>query len=62
MTKKIYKLTILFDSDEEECEYLYETVDLIDDNSEEHIKLKAKDYECKETRDILIAAQIMGDA
>ena len=62
MTKKLYKLTILFDSDEEECEYLYETVDLIDDNSEEHIKLKAKDYESKETRDILIAAKIMGDA
>ena len=58
--KKMYKLTILFDVNEDRCEYLHETVDLI--NNEELVKLNEEDFHNKETRDILIESQIMGDS
>ena len=58
--KKMYKLTILFDVNEDRCEYLHETVDLI--NNEEFVKLNEEDFHNKETRDILIESQIMGDS
>ena len=59
--KKIYKLLIMFDTDIEECEVLSETVDAIDDRETEEL-LTLEDYEDKNLRDVLIRAQIMGDA
>ena len=57
--KKIYKLVIMYDTDEDDCESLYETVDVIEDKDE---LLTEQDYANKEVRDILIKTQIMGDA
>jgi len=59
--KKMYKLLILFDTNEEECEVLSETIDAFsEDNTEELLTIE--DYEDKSLRDVLIKAQIMGDA
>ena len=61
--KKMYKLTILFDTDNEECEALSETVDVFNKKKEiEDELLTIEDYEDKGLRDILIQAQLMGDA
>ena len=61
--KKMYKLTILFDTDNEECEALSETVDVFNRKKEiEDELLTIEDYEDKGLRDILIQAQLMGDA
>ena len=60
--KKIYKLLIIYDIDEEECEVLRETVDIVNDCNSEDEVLTEEDYEDKEVRDILIKSQIMGDA
>ena len=57
--KKIYKLTIYFDTEDEECEALSETVDIINEDDEE---LTVNDYADKNLRDILIRSGIMGDA
>ena len=56
--KKIYKLTIYFDTEDEECEALSETVDVINEEEE----LTVSDYADKNLRDILIRSGIMGDA
>ena len=56
--KKIYKLTIYFDTEDEECEALSETVDIINEEEE----LTVSDYADKNLRDILIRSGIMGDA
>ena len=59
----MYKLTILFDTENEECETLCETVDVFNDNKEvEGNLLTIEDYEDKGLRDFLIEAQLMGDA
>ena len=60
MAKRLYKLTILFNEDEDRCEYIYETVDLL--NSEETNKDKIESLKDKDCRDILIKSQIIGDA
>ena len=59
--KKIYKLLIMFDTDEEECEVLSETVDTFNDTDNDEL-LTVEDYEDKNLRDVLIKAQIMGSA
>ena len=56
--KKIYKLTIYFDTEDEECEALSETVDVVNEEEE----LTVSDYADKNLRDILIRSGIMGDA
>ena len=58
--KKIYRLVIMYDTDEEDCQSLYETIDVIDDNIDE--TLTTEDYEDKDIRDSLIQLGIMGDA
>ena len=57
--KKIYKLLIMYDTEDEECEALSETVDIIDNNDE---LLSKEDFNNKDVRKILIESQIMGDA
>ena len=58
MSKKIYKLLIVFDGEEDVCEALSETVDVVTDDE----LLTIEDYENKDIRDVLIKSQIMGDA
>ena len=57
--KKIYRLVIMYDENEDDCESLLETVDVIED--EDSILTQA-DYEDKDVRDSLIELGIMGDA
>ena len=57
--KKIYRLVIMYDENEDDCESLLETIDVIED--ENSILTKA-DYEDKDVRDSLIELGIMGDA
>jgi len=57
--KKIYKLTIIYDTEDDDCESLYETVDIIDDDDS---PLNEDDYADKDIRDSLIQLGIMGDA
>jgi hypothetical protein len=57
--KKIYKLTIIYDTEDDDCESLYETVDIIDD---EDSPLDEDDYADKDIRESLIQLGIMGDA
>tara|TARA_Y100001938_G_C7958632_1_gene363074 strand:+ start:75 stop:251 length:177 start_codon:yes stop_codon:yes gene_type:complete len=57
--KKIYKLTIIYDTEDDDCESLYETVDIIDD---EDSPLNEDDYADKDIRESLIELGIMGDA
>jgi hypothetical protein len=57
--KKIYKLTIIYDTEDDDCESLYETVDIIDD---EDSPLNEDDYADKDIRESLIQLGIMGDA
>ena len=59
MSKKIYKLLIVFDGEDDVCEALSETVDVVTDDDE---LLTIEDYENKDIRDVLIKSQIMGDA
>ena len=58
--KKIYRLVIMYDTDEEDCQSLLETIDVIDENIDE--ALSVEDYENKDIRDSLIQLGIMGDA
>ena len=56
--KKIYKLVIMYDTEDEDCcESLYETVDVIEDEP-----LTEEDYANEEIRAVLIDTQMMGDA
>ena len=57
--KKIYRLVIMYDENEDDCESLLETIDVIEE--ENNILTKA-DYEDKDVRDSLIELGIMGDA
>ena len=57
--EKIYKLTIIYDTEDDDCESLYETVDIIDD---EDSPLNEDDYADKDIRESLIELGIMGDA
>jgi hypothetical protein len=57
--KKIYKLTIIYDTEDDDCESLYETVDIIDDDDS---PLNEDDYADKDIRESLIQLGIMGDA
>tara|TARA_Y100000361_G_scaffold25721_1_gene20654 strand:- start:9339 stop:9515 length:177 start_codon:yes stop_codon:yes gene_type:complete len=57
--KKIYKLTIIYDTEDDDCESLYETVDIIDDDDS---PLNEDDYADKDIRESLIELGIMGDA
>ena len=57
--KKIYKLTIIYDTEDDVCESLYETVDIIDDDDS---PLNEDDYADKDIRESLIELGIMGDA
>lgn len=57
--KKIYKLTIIYDTEDDDCESLYETVDIIDDDDS---PLSEDDYADKDIRESLIELGIMGDA
>ena len=56
--KKMYKLIIIYNEDEAECETLVEYFDEIKDECE----LEIEDYQDKEIRDGLIAMQMMGEA
>ena len=56
--KKMYKLIIIYNEDETECETLIEYFDEIEDECE----IELEDYQDKEVRDGLIAMQIMGEA
>ena len=56
--KKIYKLVIMYDTEDEDCcESLYETVDVIEDE-----QLTEEDYANEDIRAVLIDTQMMGDA
>jgi len=57
--KKIYRLVIMYDENEDDCESLLETIDVIEDD--ENMLCEA-DYEDKNIRDSLIELGIMGDA
>ena len=57
--KKIYRLVIMYDENEDDCESLLETIDVIE---EEDSPLTQADYEDKDIRDSLIQLGIMGDA
>tara|TARA_R110002020_G_scaffold304221_1_gene519970 strand:+ start:887 stop:1063 length:177 start_codon:yes stop_codon:yes gene_type:complete len=57
--KKLYKLVIMYDTEDDDCESLYETVDIIDDDN---VPLDEDDYANKDIRDSLIQLGIMGDA
>ena len=59
--KKLYKLVIAFDTKQDNCEVLTETLDEYDTNSEIEI-LNLEDFIDKELRNELIKIQIMGDA
>ena len=56
--KKMYKLIIIYNENETECETLIEYFDEIEDECE----LELEDYQDKEIRDGLIAMQMMGEA
>tara|TARA_Y100000296_G_C4987944_1_gene163910 strand:- start:326 stop:514 length:189 start_codon:yes stop_codon:yes gene_type:complete len=62
MSKKLYRLSILFDEDEEACESLCETVDIVNDDNDDMEMLTINDYADSSVREALIKAQIMGDA
>ena len=57
--KKIYRLVIMYDENEDDCESLLETIDVIEDDEN---MLSEADYEDKNIRDSLIELGIMGDA
>lgn len=56
--KKMYKLIIIYNEDEAECETLVEFFDTIHDD----IEIEVEDYYDKDIRDGLIEMQIMGEA
>ena len=56
--KKIYKLVIMYDTEDEDCcESLYETVDVIEDEP-----LTEEDYAKEDISAVLIDTQMMVDA
>jgi hypothetical protein len=57
--KKIYKLVIMYDTEDDDCQSLHETVDVIED---EDSLLSEEDYANEDIRDSLIELGIMGDA
>ena len=57
--KKIYRLVIMYDENEDDCESLLETIDVIDEDDK---PLNEDDYADKDIRDSLIELGIMGDA
>ena len=59
--KKLYKLVIAIDTEQDDCEILTETLDEYNTNSEIEI-LNLEDFVDKELRNELIKIQIMGDA
>ena len=57
--KKIYRLVIMYDENEDDCESLLETIDVIEDDDN---MLSEDDYANEDIRHSLIELGIMGDA